>query len=260
LHTPIVLTNPAPQAARGAVERGLSEQRCIIAVGECGVEYSGRSRSTLSLGERIIIVKSDGTILVHRPAGYEPVNWQPPECRFRTDVSDGCLVLVALRRRPTESLKVTFRRIKVLVVAGLSDVGEFSQHVTEQEMRNAILLEPRLLLPDFRPISYEKRVNPGFIDLYGLDSAGRLVVVELKRVKAGRSAVLQLSKYVDYLRTEGGCEVRGVLAAPGIAKGVQRLLETLRLEFVAVDLERCARAIYFGRRARITDFLEQGRG
>ncbi|NIA11896.1 MAG: DUF91 domain-containing protein, partial [Nitrospiraceae bacterium] len=51
----------------------------LIVVGCCSVEYSGRARSTLGLGERIVIVKPDSSVLVHQRAGRELVNWKPPE-------------------------------------------------------------------------------------------------------------------------------------------------------------------------------------
>jgi RecB family endonuclease NucS len=63
-------------------------------------------------------------------------------------------------------------------------------------MQKAILLEPSLLEEDFKPISYEKKVEPGFVDVYGVDKKGRFVVVEIKRKTAGKEAALQLAKYI----------------------------------------------------------------
>jgi RecB family endonuclease NucS len=104
-------------------------------------------------------------------------------------------------------------------------------------------------------VAYEKKVEPGFIDIYGLDSENRLVVAELKRVRAGRAAALQLAKYVEHVRRTTPLNVRGVLAAPKIAKGTQRILATLGLEFVPVDLEKCAQVIASRRDKRMVEFL-----
>ena len=49
----------------------------IVIIGSCKVIYEGRASSTLDYGERIVILKQDGSTLIHRPTGYKPVNWQP---------------------------------------------------------------------------------------------------------------------------------------------------------------------------------------
>jgi len=72
-----VLTNPELKEAAAAIKKALGQRRTIIVAGECKVLYSGRAKSTLESGERILIIKEDGSLLVHRPVGYEPVNWQP---------------------------------------------------------------------------------------------------------------------------------------------------------------------------------------
>lgn len=103
--------------------------------------------------------------------------------------------------------------------------------------------------------AYEKKVEPGFLDLYGLNSSGRFVVVEIKRIKAGKSAVLQLARYVDEVKTLVNRDVRGVLSAPQISKGVQRLLATLNLEYKRIDLERCAQVLKMAEGKKIQDFF-----
>jgi RecB family endonuclease NucS len=107
-------------------------------------------------------------------------------------------------------------------------------------MHKAILVKPSLLEEGFKPISYEKKVEPGFVDVYGVDKDGRLVVVEVKRKTAGKEAVLQLAKYIDAIKSKADRELRGVLVAPSLGKDVQRLLVTLGLEFKALDPKKCA--------------------
>ena len=65
-----------------------SKDNVLFVVGCCCVEYVGRARSTLGWGERIVVVKSDGSVLVHQRAGREPVNWQPPGTRVRYQIED----------------------------------------------------------------------------------------------------------------------------------------------------------------------------
>jgi len=162
-----------------------------------------------------------------------------------------------VRRKPPESVRVSFDRVYLLSVFSLVDVGEFSLHASEEDMQRAILMEPSLLEKGFKPISYEKKVKPGFVDVYGVDKDGRFVVVEIKRKTASREAALQLAKYVKSVRTVVNREVRGVLAAPSLAKGVQRLLTTLGLDFKALDPRKCAEMLTKPETKRLVEFFEE---
>jgi RecB family endonuclease NucS len=124
-------------------------------------------------------------------------------------------------------------------------------------MHKAILLEPQLLEDGFKPISYEKKVKPGFVDVYGEDKNGRFVVVEVKRKTAGKEAVLQLAKYIEAVKSRTNREVRGILVAPNIAKDVQRLLETLGLEFKALDPKKCAEILKRAETKRLEAFFKE---
>ena len=207
------------------------------------MHYTGRAKSKLEPGERILIIKEDGSLLVHRPVGYEPVNWQPPGCIFHVQSKDNILEIRAVRQKPRESVKVFFDKIQMVSALSLVDSGKFSLYASEEDMHKAILVNPSLLEEGFKPISYEKKVEPGFVDVYGVDKNGKLVVVEIKRKTAGKEAAFQLAKYIDSIKTKATREVRGILAAPNIAKGVQRLLVTLGLEFKTLDPRKCAEAL-----------------
>jgi RecB family endonuclease NucS len=250
-----VFERPSLRSSVTAINEAIAKHSCIVIFGRCRVEYQGRARSTLELGERIVILKEDGATLVHRPTGYEPVNWQPSGCYFRTSLVCNELFLNIVRRSYRESLKIFFDQIYVIVTAKLVDIGQFDLHVSEKEIQSAILYNPDILEAGFKPIAYEKKIEPGFLDLYGLDSSNRFVVVEIKRVKAGKSAVLQLARYVETVKNTLGQEVRGILLAPQISKGVQRLLATLNLEYKRIDLERCAQLTKMGEEKKIRDFI-----
>jgi RecB family endonuclease NucS len=237
------------------VRKALSERRVLVIVGNCWVDYRGRASSKLEPGERIVVIKGDGSVLVHRSSGYEPVNWQPPGCLFQTQVVDGVLQIRAVRKKPVESVKLFFDRVCLVSALSLVDAGEFSLYASEEDMQKAILLEPSLLEAGFKPIAYEKKVEPGFIDVYGVDGAGRFVVVEIKRKTAGRAAVLQLSKYVESIKSMVNREVRGVLVAPHLGKGVQRLLETLGLDFRLLDPKKCAEILTRSKTKKLEEFL-----
>jgi len=253
----VVLENPDVERAAEFIGEAVSERKVVVVVGNCWVDYRGRASSRLEPGERIVVIKEDGSVLVHRPVGYEPVNWQPAGCLFQTRVVGDVLQVRAVRRKPPESVRISFDRVYLLSAMSLVDRGEFSLYASEEDMQKAILLEPSILEPDLKPITYEKKVEPGFVDVYGIDKNGKLVVVELKRKTAGRDAALQLAKYVDYVKTVANREVRGVLVAPRLARGVQRLLATLGLEFKALDPKKCMEVLGRSETRKLAEFFEE---
>jgi RecB family endonuclease NucS len=201
------------------------------------------------------MIKEDRSVLVHRPYGYEPVNWQPAGCMFQTRTIGDILQIRAIRKKPSESVKLSFDKIFLLTALKLKDTGEFFLHASEADMQKAILLDPSLLEEGFTPISYEKKVEPGFVDIYGHDKEGRLVVVEIKRRGAGRDAALQLSKYVNFLKTMTNRELRGILVAPRLAKGVKTILTGLELEFKALDPKKCADLLHKTESQKLENFF-----
>lgn len=251
----VALQNLGVRRAAEFIRAALSERKALVIIGNCWVDYRGRASSKLEPGERIVVIKGDGSVLVHRPVGYEPVNWQPPGCLFETRVAGGVLHVRAIRSKPSESVRISFDSVYLVSVLSLVDRGEFSLYASEEDMQRAILLEPSLLEPGLKPITYEKKVEPGFVDVYGIDGNGRLVVVELKRRTAGREAALQLARYVDSVRAMVSREVRGVLVAPRLARGVQRLLASLGLEFKALDPKRCAEVLRRSETRKLAEFF-----
>jgi RecB family endonuclease NucS len=252
-----VLVNPNVNDAAAMIEKAFAQKRTLIVAGKCQVRYAGRASSTLELGERILMVKADGALLVHRPVGYEPVNWQPPGCVFNVQTKETALEIRGIRQKPRESVTVTFESVFMVSALNLVDSGEFLLHASEQDMHKAVLLKPSLLEEGFKPISYEKKVEPGFVDIYGVDKNGKLVVVEIKRKTAGREAALQLAKYIDAIKSKANRELRGILAAPNLGKDVQRLLATLGLEFKTLDPKKCAEVLKKAETTKLESFFQE---
>ena len=253
---PVVLASPTIEETVSVVETAFSKKRTLIIAGKCHVLYSGRAKSSLEPGDRILLIKEDGSLLVHRPVGYEPVNWQPPGAVLQVQQKGSSLEIHAFRQKPRETVRVIFNEVFMVSSLNLKDAGDFILHASEQEMHKAILAKPSLLEEGFRPISYEKKVDPGFIDVYGIDKNGKLVVVEVKRKTAGKEAVLQLAKYIEAIRNKADRELRGILVAPHIAKDVQRMLFTLGLEFKPLDPKKCARVLKKSENPKLESFFK----
>lgn len=236
----LVLESPSLEEAEKAIKGGVSAHRTIIMAGECTVDYSGRASSRLGPGERVVLLKTDGSALVHRPKDYGPVNWQPPGSLFRTRLIEGCLAVRVYRRKENESMEIIYTKLSLVAVLDLSDAAEFSLYATEKDMQEAILFRPELLEEGFRPMSKELPVDPGFIDIIGYDRENRLTVVEIKRVKATKDAVNQLRKYMEVIDMDAQRPVRAILVAPELAKGTEKLLKSYGFEFKPLSPQACS--------------------
>ena len=252
------LISPQLTECRDLINEALTRQRLLILVGNCTVNYEGRAASKLTWGERVLIIKSDGSVLLHRRSGYEPVNWQPPKCQFRTSLEDGKLLrIIATRQKPKESLQLLFDDVGMIASLNLADKGEFAMHVTEEQMKQAIILDPSLVEHGLKLIAEERRMgDSGFTDVYAEDHDGRLVVIEIKRNAASREAVLQLNRYIETLRKRVNRPVRGILAAPDVRSGTATLLASLGYEFKAISPEKCFQTLKPRTDARLSEFLQ----
>jgi len=251
----VIITAPTLKEAISVVNEALNQKKVLILVGKCTVQYKGRARSTLSLGDRILIIKKDGAVLVHRPTGYAPVNYQRSGCIFYAKIEEDKLKIEAIDQKNKEYMKIFFSEIALAVCLDLKDPGEFTLYASEEDIRKAILANPEILEEGFKPISIEKEVEPGFIDICGLDKNDNLVIVELKRKKADKTAVTQLAKYVNDIKKRSRRVVRGILAAPSITKDAHILLISLGLEFKKVNVKACMESLRKTEEKKITEYL-----
>ena len=253
------IQEPAVANAEMIIMENISKHKGFIIIGLCEVDYKGRASSKLESGDRIVIVKEDGAILVHRPTDYSPVNWQPPGCLFEIRIIKNTLLLRAVRRKPREVLEISFRKIYAINSLNIIDRGEFYLYASEEDMQKAISTNPDLVEKGLKIITLEKKVEPGFVDLCGIDKHGRLVIIEVKRKTAGKDAALQLAKYIEAMKTLTEREMRGILVAPEIAKDVQPLLATLNLEFKPLSPKKCSKILGKRKTAEILDYLKDDR-
>lgn len=249
--------NPSIDEAAAILEQAFRSRSLVLLIGRCRVDYEGRASSTLSWGERITIVKQDGSVLVHRPVGYEPVNWQPPRCMLKVShEGPGELVVTASRSQPKETVSIEFQEIKLVTTGELADPGEFALHVTEEQMKQAILIAPDLVEHGLKPLEEEKSLrNAGFTDIYAADAEGNPVVVEIKRNPATKDAVVQLEQYLETLRKKVNRPLRGIIAAPELRKSAQPLLTSLKLEYVRLPPEKCFSVLKTRRDMKLSHFM-----
>src|SRR5712692_9204311 len=180
---------PSIDQARSEIEAGIESRRLVVMVATCSVSYSGRAGSQLGKGDRLIILKKDGCALIHRSQDYHPVNWQPSGCIIKASVNSDSLVVRVVRPSPLESLIVTANRVPFLGSFELDDEAEFQMHASEEDVQIAIILEPDIIETGLKVVDFEKKVPPGFVDVYGVDAKGNTVIIEIKKDPAGIPAV-----------------------------------------------------------------------
>jgi len=186
----------------------------------------------IGLGDRILLFKPDSTIIVHSPTGFKPVNWMSAPCDASATLEDGKTVIFGQRTvKPFEELKIRVEKILGYEsYKDLSDREKLELTHTEHDMRDYLAKHPEEVDPGFRLNSVEYHTPLGFFDLYG-KIGETYAVVELKSVRAGLPAVLQLKRYRDWLAERLRQDVRGILMAPGVATNPLALLKKEGLEF-----------------------------
>ncbi len=212
------------------------EKTVLLICGDCMVDYRGRARSFLDWGERIIMIKQDGNVLVHRPELREPVNWQPADSNISFKFDQKHLIMRCNHNKPPEKMKVSFRKIKFVTTTKLRDKAKQIISGMEADVVNEIVEKPECVEEGLRIKKREKQVKSGMIDLYGFDKDHKPVVIEVKRSLANISAVHQLRMYVNDIKGENEqADVRGILCAPRIPEMVRNLLRDYDLEWQEVE-------------------------
>ncbi len=206
-----------------------------LVVARCEVRYTGRLTAVLPESTRLLIFKSDGSVLVHADAGgYKPLNWMTPPTVIE-ELPDRIVV----RKRAGKAED----RLEIRLAEVLSDVshemGEeagLEKDGVEADLQEELAARPDVLGEELRLVRREWPTDLGPVDLMCRDGDGGWVAVEVKRV-AGIEAVEQLARYLERIRLDparAGC--RGLLAAERFRPQAVTLAEARGIHCVEVDL------------------------
>ena len=215
--------------------------RLVIAT--CSVNYDGRLTAHLPLARRLLVVKADGSVLIHSDGGsYKPLNWMSPPCALAERAPDDEEAATGVVAVWDVSHLKSDDRLRVL----LHEV----HHDTEHELGvdpglvkdgveahlQALLAEHISTLGDgYSLVRREYMTAIGPVDLLAKDAAGVSVAVEIKR-RGEIDGVEQLTRYLDLLNRDPHlAPVTGVFAAQEIKPQARTLAEDRGIRCVTLD-------------------------
>jgi RecB family endonuclease NucS len=202
-----------------------------LVVARCEVLYTGRLTARLPEAVRLLVFKSDGSVLVHDDSGgYKPLNWMTPPTVI---VESGEAIVV---RKPAGKIedRLEIRLADVLsdVLHEMGDSAGLLKDGVERHLQEELAARPEALSEGLRLVRREWPTDIGPVDLMCRDEDGSWVAVEIKRVGT-IEAVEQLTRYLERIELDG---CRGVLAAQAIKPQARTLAEGRGIRCVEVDL------------------------
>lgn len=233
------ILNPNPKKSLNFVNKYhiiKPEKTLILIIGNCMVNYNGRAKSFLDWGQRIILIKQDDTILIHRPKMREPVNWQPSGSKINFSINKNNFILKSYNSNLNEKMKIIFRDIDIIISSLIKDEAKLIISGMERNIVDQIVTNPSLIEEGLYVSKREKKVKSGLIDLYGFDKKHIPVIIEVKRSQATISSVHQLRSYVNDIKKDfKNVKIRGILCAPKIPEMVKKLLSEYNLEWKEIE-------------------------
>jgi hypothetical protein len=206
-----------------------------LIVARCEVTYTGRLTARLPEALRLLMLKADGSVMVHADTGgYKPQNWMTPP----TVVEESPERIVVRKRAGSTEDRLDIRIVEVLsdVTHDMGDAEPLEKDGVERDLQEALAAAPGHCGEGFRLVRREWPTDIGPVDLMCRDSGDEWIAVEIKRVGT-IDAVEQLSRYLERIRLDpalAGC--RGVLAAQTVKPQARVLAEARGLAWVEVDL------------------------
>jgi RecB family endonuclease NucS len=215
-----------------------------LIVARCSAIYSGRLDTVLPEALRLIVIKADGSVLLHADAGgYKPLNWMTPPTVIEESAGDeGQPGMIVVRKFAGK----TEDRLEVILGEVLSDVSHdmgspdedaaLAKDGVEAHLQELLADQPQWCGEGLRLVRREWPTDIGPVDLMCRDSEDGWVAVEIKRV-ATIDSVEQITRYLERLRTDPQFrDCRGVLAAQQIKPQARVLAESRGIACVEVDL------------------------
>jgi len=202
-----------------------------LVVADCAVKYSGRLFAELPRATRLIVVKADGTVVIHADAGAKPLNWMPiPNTLVERE--GGWTVI-----RKDERLEIEIFEVFDDVRHALGTEPGLVKTGSEDELQRLLAAAPDVIAEGLRLVQREFRTDLGPVDLLLRDAEGVAVAVDVKRI-GDIDGVEQLARYLERLNLDSALRpVRGIFVAQSIKQQAKVLAGARGIQWVEVDFD-----------------------
>ena len=204
-----------------------------LIVARCEVIYTGRLSARLPEALRLLMIKSDGSVMVHADTGgYKPQNWMTPPTVIEEEPGR-----IVVRKRGGED-QLDIRVVDVIsdVTHDMGEAAALEKDGVEAHLQELLGEQPERCGEGFRLVRREWPTDIGPVDLMCRDAEDEFVAVEIKRVGT-IEAVEQLTRYLERICQEPGmARCRGVLAAGIVKPQARALAESRGIACAEVDL------------------------
>jgi RecB family endonuclease NucS len=208
-------------------------------IARCQVDYAGRLTAHLPMATRLIMVKNDGSVLVHSDGGsYKPLNWMSPPCTLREGVADdGVTEWTVAATKVDATLRI---RIEEILHDSAHELGidpGLQKDGVEKHLQELLAEHTTALGDGMRLVRREFMTAIGPVDLLCKDGTPGSVAVEIKR-RGDIDGVEQLTRYLELMNRDPLlAPVRGVFAAQEIKPQARTLAVDRGITCVVVDYD-----------------------
>ena len=216
-----------------------------IVIADCSVDYSGRLDAHLERANRVLMLKADGSLLVHSDGGsYKPLNWMSAPCDFSVREPDADEIAAGVtdvwevqQRKTVDHLTVRIFEVFDDVQRDLGAEPGLVKDGVEAHLQELLAEQVERLGAGTRLVRREFPTAIGPVDLMVIDSAGNHVAVEVKR-RGEIDGVEQLTRYLNLLERDSTLTpIRGIFAAQEIKPQARTLAEDRGIECVVLDYD-----------------------
>jgi endonuclease len=204
-----------------------------LVIARCSVDYVGRLTAHLPLAVRLLVVKADGSVLVHSDGGsYKPLNWMSPPCQL-TEAEGRWTVT----NKAGEQLLITMDEVLHDSVHDLGVDPGLVKDGVEAHLQKLLAEQIHTLGAGYRLVRREYPTAIGPVDIMARDPQGVAVAVEIKR-RGEIDGVEQLTRYLELLNRDPLLTpVRGVFAAQEIKPQARTLAEDRGIRCLVLDYD-----------------------
>jgi RecB family endonuclease NucS len=209
-----------------------------LVVARCQVDYAGRLTAHLPMANRVIMVKNDGSVLVHSDGGsYKPLNWMSPPCKVVEGITDDEVVEWMVTGKDGDTLRILLEEVVSDTSYDLGVDPGLQKDGVEKHLQELLAEHPSTLADGLTLVRREYPTAIGPVDLMCRDAEGGSVAIEIKR-RGEIDGVEQLTRYLELLNRDPHLRpVRGIFAAQEIKPQARVLAADRGIACAVVDYD-----------------------